>query len=88
MADHLAIGPGEAYLDNFILESGTVISDCCHPADINCNYVISMLEILAYIDEWAKGNVTMLEVLEAIDLWAAGHYYCDEFGNYIPGEKP
>jgi hypothetical protein len=49
-----------------------------HPADTNSDNVISMLEILAYIDQWAVGDVTMLEVLEGIDLWAAGHYYWDE----------
>lgn len=49
-----------------------------HPADLNNDYVISMLEILGYIDLWAVGNITMLEVLEGIDLWAAGHYYWDE----------
>ena len=49
-----------------------------HPADPDSNNVISMLEILTYIDKWAIGDVSMLEVLEVIDLWAAGHYYWDE----------
>lgn len=49
-----------------------------HPADNNSDYVISMLEILGYIDKWAVGDITMLEVLEGIDLWAAGSYYWDE----------
>jgi len=60
-----------------------------HPADPNNDYVISMLEILGYIDEWAVGNVSMLEVLEAIDLWAAGQYYWDESEQkFKPGEQP
>ena len=60
-----------------------------HPADTDSDNVISMLEILAYIDEWAKGNVTMLEVLEAIDLWAAGSYYWDPAdGKLKPGVIP
>ncbi len=49
-----------------------------HPADPDSNNVISMLEILGYIDQWAVSDVTMLEVLEGLDLWAAGHYYWDE----------
>ena len=63
---------------------------CCHPADsiTACDNVINILEILAYIDKWADGDVTILEVLEGIDLWAAGQYYCDQDGKYIPGEKP
>jgi len=60
-----------------------------HPADTDNNCVISMLEILGYIDEWAVGNVTMLEVLEGIDLWAAGSYYWDPSdGKFKPGEEP
>jgi len=60
-----------------------------HPADKNSDYVISMLEILAYIDRWAIGEVSMLEVLEAIDLWAAGQYYWDESEQkFKPGEPP
>jgi len=60
-----------------------------HPADTNSDYVISMLEILGYIDQWAVGNVSMLEVLEAIDLWAAGSYYWDPAdGKFKPGEEP
>ncbi len=59
-----------------------------HPADLNNDYVISMLEILEYDDQWAVGNVTMLEVLEAMDLWAAGHYYWDEHEQqFKPGEQ-
>ncbi len=58
-----------------------------HPADTDSDYVISMLEILGYIDEWAVGNVSMLEVLEGIDLWAAGHYYWDPVDEkFKPGE--
>ncbi len=63
-------------------------SECNHPADTNGDDAISMLEILAYIDEWAIGNVSMLDVLGGIDLWAAGSYHCDVDGNYIPGQQP
>jgi len=60
-----------------------------HPADTNSDYVISMLEILGYIDQWAVGDVSMLEVLEGIDLWAAGQYYWDESEQkFKPGEHP
>ena len=60
-----------------------------HPADTDSNYVISMLEILGYIDQWAVGDVSMLEVLEGIDLWAAGQYYWDESEQkFKPGAEP
>jgi hypothetical protein len=60
-----------------------------HPADPDYDYVISMLEILGYIDQWAVGDVSMLEVLEGIDLWAAGSYYWDESEQkFKPGEQP
>jgi len=60
-----------------------------HPADTDPDYVISMLEILGYQDQWALGNITMLEVLEAINLWSAGHYYWDESEQkFKPGEQP
>ncbi len=60
-----------------------------HAADTNGDYVISMLEILGYIDQWAVGDVSMLEVLEGIDLWAAGQYYWDESEQkFKPGEQP
>ena len=60
-----------------------------HPADLNNDYVISMLEILEYHNQWALGNVTMLEVLEVMDLWSAGHYYWDESEQkFKPGEQP
>ena len=59
----------------------------CHPADTNCDNVISILDILGYIDQWAVGDVTILEVLEGIDLWAAGSYYWDPSdGKFKPGE--
>jgi len=62
-------------------------SEPYHPADTDSDYVISMLEILGYIDQWAVGNVSMLEVLEGIDLWAAGHYYWDPVDEkFKPGE--
>jgi len=58
-----------------------------HSADPDNDNVISMLEILSYIDQWALGNVSMLEVLEGIDLWAAGHYYWDPVDEkFKPGE--
>jgi len=58
-----------------------------HSADPDNDNVISMLEILGYIDQWALGNVSMLEVLEGIDLWAAGHYYWDPVDEkFKPGE--
>ena len=66
-----------------------VIGTKYHPADTLNDYVISMLEILGYIDKWAIGNVSMLEVLEGIDLWAAGQYYWDPVdGKFKPGEQP
>ena len=73
--------------DNVVVSDSSVTH--YHPADADSNYVISMLEILGYIDEWAVGNVSMLEVLEGIDLWAAGHYYWDESEQkFKPGVKP
>ncbi len=69
------------------IEASFMENEPYHPADPDSNNVISMLEYLAYIDEWSKGNVTMLEVLEAMDLWSAGHYYWDESEQkFKPGE--
>ncbi len=83
---------GSARLPSSGMFSGLSVSDVkaiYHLADLNSNYVISMLEILACIDEWAIGDVSMLEVLEAIDLWAAGHYYWDESEQkFKSGEQP
>ncbi len=83
---------GSARLPSSGMFSGLSVSDVkaiYHPADLNNDYVISMLEYLAYMDEWSKGNVTMLEVLEVMDLWSAGRYYWDESEQkFKHGEPP
>jgi hypothetical protein len=48
-----------------------------HPADKNCDNVISISEIVSYINDWAAGKVSISDVVKGINLWAAGHYYWD-----------
>ena len=60
-----------------------------HPADTDSDYVISISEIVSYINKWSVGEVTISDVVKAINLWAAGHYYWDESEQkFKPGEKP
>jgi len=60
-----------------------------HPGDANADYVISISEIVSYINEWAAGEVSISDVVKAINLWAAGHYYWDpDDGKFKPGTQP
>ncbi|MHC4191819.1 MAG: choice-of-anchor R domain-containing protein [Planctomycetota bacterium] len=66
-----------------------VEGEFCHPADTNCDNVISMLEILGYIDQWAAGEVSISDVVQAINLWAAGSYHWDPDEEiFKPGNLP
>ena len=60
-----------------------------HPADTNNDYIISISEIVSYINKWSAGEVTISDVVKAINLWSAGHYYWDESEQrFKPGEEP
>jgi len=43
---------------------------CVHQADNNpCDGVISILELVAYIDQWKTGTVSLTQVMQAITIW-------------------
>ena len=59
-----------------------------HAADLDEDSIIGDFELLAYIDQWAAGEVLDFDLLDAIGLWAAGHYYWDEVNNkFKPGNE-
>ncbi|MFH1917274.1 MAG: hypothetical protein ABIJ21_08495 [Nanoarchaeota archaeon] len=41
----------------------------CHPADINCNAVISNQELMGFVQEWLAGRVGLQELIDVMALW-------------------
>jgi hypothetical protein len=56
-----------------IVKSQTIMLSACQTgADTNGDGIISLTEILAYINNWNLGTVLMTDLLKAIGLWQVG----------------
>ena len=85
VSTYLAIASGAAYLDNFLVEAGTIV----HAADADGDLVISEAELAAYVGRWTNGDIGDFDILDVVDLWAAGQYHWDAVSmSFEPGPQP
>jgi len=60
----------EVYVNQSTFIEIVMDSDCIHPADNNpCDRVVSITELIAYINSWIDGDVSLQDVMGAIVEW-------------------